>query len=66
VSRSVPFDVCAERLAEKILIEQGAEFFKGSGKHRFVLFAGDNKRIRRLLRKALKWDVLSYRKRDAT
>jgi hypothetical protein len=48
-----------------ILIEQGARFFKGSPKYRFVLFAGD-KRIKRLLRKALRWDVLPYPKRDVT
>ena len=48
---------------KQILIEQGCEFFKDTGcKHRFVGIVGD-RRIRRILRAALKWEVLPYPKR---
>src|SRR5208282_4952432 len=48
----------------QLLIEQGCEFERVGGKHRFVLFAGD-RRTKRLLRKALKWEVLPHPRREA-
>jgi hypothetical protein len=48
----------------QLLIEQGCEFERAGGKHRFVLFAGD-RRTKRLLRKALKWEVLPHPRREA-
>lgn len=53
------------RAAQKqILIEQGCEFFKDSGcKHRFVGIFGD-RRTKRILRRALKWEVTEYPKRE--
>ena len=48
----------------QLLIEQGCEFERGGGKHRFVFIAGD-RRTKRLLRKALKWEVLPHPRRDA-
>jgi hypothetical protein len=48
---------------KQILIEQGCEFFKDSGcKHRFVGIFGD-RRTKRILRAALKWNVMEYPKR---
>jgi hypothetical protein len=45
---------------KQILIEQGCEFFKDSGcKHRFVGIFGD-RRIKRILRRALRWEVCSF------
>jgi len=47
---------------KKILIEEGCEFFKDTGvKHRFVGIFGD-RRMKRTLRRALRWDVLPYPK----
>ncbi len=46
-----------------ILIEQGAVFFRGTPKHRFVGFYGD-RRQKRILRNALQWQVLPYPKRQ--
>jgi hypothetical protein len=47
---------------KQILIEQGYEFFKDTGcKHRFVGIFGD-RRIKRTLRSALRWQVLPYPK----
>jgi hypothetical protein len=48
---------------KKLLIEQGCEFFAGMPKHRYVGFYGD-RRIKRMLRAALKWEVLPYPKRE--
>ena len=48
----------------KLLLEQGCEFERVGGKHRFVYFAGD-RRIKRLLRKALKWEVLPHPRRES-
>jgi hypothetical protein len=46
-----------------LLIEQGYEFFKDTGcKHRFVGIFGD-RRTKRILRVALRWEVLPYPKR---
>jgi hypothetical protein len=43
---------------KRILIEQGCEFFKDSGcKHRFVGIFGD-RRMKRTLRAALRWEVM--------
>ncbi len=43
---------------KRLLIEQGCEFFKDTGfKHRFVGIFGD-RRMKRILRAALKWEVL--------
>jgi hypothetical protein len=48
---------------KQILIEQGCEFFKDTGcKHRFVGIFGD-RRTKRILRKALRWEVMEYPKR---
>lgn len=49
---------------KEILLRGGCEFKKGSGKHRFVNFAGD-RRTKRLLRKALKWKVLPHPRRES-
>lgn len=48
----------------QMLIEQGCEFERVGGKHRYVLFSGD-RRTKRLLRKALKWEVLPHPRREA-
>jgi hypothetical protein len=43
-----------------MLIDQGCEFFKDSGcKHRFVGIFGD-RRMKRVLRNALRWQVTDY------
>ena len=48
---------------KQILIEQGCEFFKDTGcKHRFVGIFGD-RRTKRILRAALRWNVMEYPKR---
>ena len=48
---------------KQLLKEEGCEFFRNGGrKHRYVHFAGD-RRLRRILRRALKWEVLPYPKR---
>jgi hypothetical protein len=45
---------------KQLLIEQGCEFFKNDKrKHRFVGIFGD-RRTKRILRAALKWEVLPY------
>lgn len=46
-----------------LLLKQGCEFFAGTPKHRYVLFAGD-RRMKRMLRAALRWPVLPYPKRQ--
>ena len=49
---------------KQILIAQGCEFFKDDGcKHRFVGIFGD-RRIKRIIRAALRWEVLAYPKRE--
>jgi hypothetical protein len=49
---------------KQLLTEQGCEFFKDNGcKHRFVGIFGD-RRIKRILRAALRWAVLAYPKRE--
>ena len=48
---------------KEILLKQGCKFERVGGKHRFVLFSGD-RRSRRLLRKALKWEVLPHPRRS--
>ena len=49
---------------KQLLKEEGCEFFKDGGrKHRYVGIYGD-RRIKRILRRASKWDVLPYPKRD--
>jgi hypothetical protein len=47
----------------KLLIEQGAKFFPGTPKYRYIYFAGD-KRKKRELQKALKLKPLPYPKRN--
>ena len=47
---------------KKLLIEQGCEFLDGTAKHRYVEIYGD-RRIKRELRRALRWEVLPYPKR---
>jgi hypothetical protein len=50
---------------KRILIEEGCEFFKeNSYKHRFVGIFGD-RRTKRVLRAALRWQVLEYPKQAA-
>ncbi|MBZ5598468.1 MAG: hypothetical protein LAO03_22180 [Acidobacteriia bacterium] len=50
---------------KKILIEEGCEFFKDTGcKHRFVGIFGD-RRMKRILRRALRWEVLPFPKPEA-
>jgi len=45
-------------------MERGCEFYKDDRcKHRFVGIFGD-RRIKRMLRATLKWDVLPYPKRE--
>jgi len=47
---------------KQILIEQGCNFFKDTGcKHRFVGIFGD-RRTKKILRRALKWEVMDYPK----
>src|SRR6202007_1399812 len=49
---------------KQILIEQGCEFFKDTGcKHRFVGIFGD-RRTKRILRAALKWEVMEFPKQE--
>jgi hypothetical protein len=48
---------------KQLLMEEGCEFFKDGGrKHRYVGIYGD-RRIKRILRRALRWEVLKYPKR---
>ena len=48
---------------KQLLIEQGCEFYKDNGcKHRFVGIFGD-RRIKRILKAALRWEVLPCPKR---
>jgi hypothetical protein len=47
----------------RLLVEQGCTFEKEGGKHRYVHFAGD-RRTKRLLKKALKWDVVPHPRRS--
>jgi len=50
---------------KQLLIEEGCEFFKDTGcKHRFVGIFGD-RRMKRTLRRALKWQVLPFPKLEA-
>jgi hypothetical protein len=48
---------------KKILMEQGCEFLDGTPKHRYVAIYGD-RRTKRVLRRALRWEVLPYPKRQ--
>ena len=48
---------------KQLLMEEGHEFFRDGGrKHRYVGMYGD-RRIKRILRAALRWEVLPYPKR---
>jgi len=48
----------------ELLIKQGCEFFKDGGrKHRYVGIYGD-RRTKRILRRALRWEVVPYPKRQ--
>jgi hypothetical protein len=49
---------------KEILLKQGCKFERVGGKHRYVHFSGD-RRTKRLLRKALKWEVLPHPRREA-
>ncbi|MGB7495664.1 MAG: hypothetical protein WBQ61_16050 [Candidatus Acidiferrum sp.] len=53
------------RAAQKqLLIEEGCKFFKDTGcKYRFVGIFG-NRRTKRILRRALRWEVMEYPKRE--
>lgn len=46
----------------ELLLEQGCEFFDGTPKHCYVGIYGD-RRIKRILRNAMRWPVLPYPKR---
>ena len=48
---------------KRLLIEQGCEFLDGTPKHRYVGIYGD-RRMKRVLRRALKLEVLPYPKRQ--
>jgi hypothetical protein len=49
---------------KRLLIEHGCAFFKNTGrKHRFVGIFGD-RRMKRTLRRALRWEVMEYPKRE--
>jgi hypothetical protein len=48
---------------KELLIEEGCEFFDGTPKHRYVGIYGD-RRIKRILRNAIRWKVLPYPKRQ--
>jgi hypothetical protein len=48
----------------QLLIEEGCQFERVGGKHRYVHFAG-SRRTKRLLRKALNWEVLPHPRREA-
>jgi hypothetical protein len=48
---------------KRLLIEQGCEFLDGTPKHRYVGIYGD-RRMKRMLRLALKWEVSTYPKRQ--
>jgi hypothetical protein len=49
---------------KELLLKEGCEFFNDDGrKHRYVGFYG-NKRDKRMLRRALKWEMLPYPKRQ--
>ncbi len=47
---------------KRILLAQGCEFFEGTRKHRFIGIFGD-RRIKRVLRNALRWQVVPFPKR---
>ncbi len=49
---------------KEILLRGGCEFKKVPGKYRYVHIAGD-RRTKRLLKKALKWEVLPHPRREA-
>jgi hypothetical protein len=52
------------RAAQKeMMLQEGVEFFRGAPKLRWVGFFGD-RRTKRLLRQALRWEVLPYPKRQ--
>lgn len=51
---------------KELLMKEGCEFFKDGGrKHRYIGIYGD-RRIKRTLRRALRWGVLPYPKRAAS
>lgn len=51
---------------KQMMMEEGHEFFREeNGKHRYVGIYGD-RRIKRILRKALRWEILPYPKRESS
>ncbi|MGA2924354.1 MAG: hypothetical protein ABSE28_24925 [Candidatus Sulfotelmatobacter sp.] len=48
---------------KKLLVEQGCEFLDGMPKHRYVAIYGD-RRMKRMLQRALRWEVQPYPKRQ--
>lgn len=48
---------------KELLLKQGCKFERSGGKHRYVFFSGD-RRTKRLLKKALKWDVVPHPRRS--
>jgi hypothetical protein len=58
----IPLSTRAER--KKQLIEQNAAFERGNPKHRYVGVYAPNRRIKRAILKALRWETLPYPKRE--
>lgn len=57
---------CTRAEQKQMLMDAGCEFFREEvGKHRYVGIYGD-RRTKRLLRSALRWEVLPYPKRAAS
>jgi hypothetical protein len=48
---------------KQLLVAEGCEFFMGEAKHRYVGFYGD-RRTKRALREALRWEIYPYPKRS--
>ena len=57
----IPLSTRAER--KKQLVEQKAEFEKGNPKHRYVGIYAPNRRIKREILRALRWQTFPYPKR---
>jgi hypothetical protein len=57
----IPLSTRAER--KKQLVEQKAEFERGNPKHRYVGIYAPNRRIKRVILQALRWQTFPYPKR---
>jgi len=58
----IPLSTRAER--KKQLVEQKAEFERGNPKHRYVGIYAPNRRIKREILRALRWQTFPYPKRE--